>query len=53
LDFNHLVAEKESDPTEWPEPFTASENIHPMMLDMGGGHFVRVQEGTEQSELIS
>ncbi|MBO6826908.1 MAG: ABC transporter ATP-binding protein [Sneathiella sp.] len=53
LDFNKLVSEKASDPTEWPEPFTASENIHPVMLDMGGGHFVRVQEGTEQSELLS
>ncbi len=53
LDFNHLVSEKASDPAAWPEPFTVSEHIHPVMLDLGDGHFVRVQEGTEISELKS
>ncbi|MBE7635823.1 dipeptide ABC transporter ATP-binding protein [Sneathiella sp. P13V-1] len=53
LDFNHLVSEKASDPAAWPEPFTVSEHIHPVMLDLGEGHFVRVQEGTEISELKS
>jgi len=51
LDFSHLVEEKASDPSAWPAPFTVDENSHAMMMDLGEGHFVRVEEGTDKAEL--
>lgn len=51
LDFNRLVEEKASDPTAWPHPFTANLHQRPKMMDIGGGHFVRVEPGTDPEEL--
>ncbi|MEH6477182.1 MAG: ABC transporter ATP-binding protein [Sneathiella sp.] len=51
LDFNHLVSEKASDPSAWAAPFTVNDSTTPVMMDLGEGHFVRVQEGTKREEL--
>jgi ABC-type glutathione transport system ATPase component len=53
LDFDHLVSEKASDPSAWPAPFTVNDHIKPVMMDLGEGHFVRVDEGTQLTELKS
>jgi peptide/nickel transport system ATP-binding protein len=53
LDFDHLVSEKASNPSEWAAPFTINDDTKPLMLDLGGGHFVRVHEGTSVQELKS
>ncbi len=53
LDFDHLVSEKASDPSQWAAPFTINDDTKPLMLDLGGGHFVRVHEGTSVQELKS
>ncbi|GLQ05237.1 ABC transporter ATP-binding protein [Sneathiella chinensis] len=51
LDFSHLVSEKASNPGLWPHPFTVDQDRSPVMMDIGEGHFVRVEEGTSISEL--
>lgn len=51
LDFNQLVSEKASDPSAWAAPFTVNDSTTPVMMDLGEGHFVRVQEGTKREEL--
>jgi len=41
LDFNRLMAEKASLPAHWPAPFRITEADRPVLVDLGGGHFVR------------
>jgi peptide/nickel transport system ATP-binding protein len=41
LDFNRLMAEKASLPAHWPAPFRITADDRPVMVDLGGGHFVR------------
>ncbi|WP_025897562.1 ABC transporter ATP-binding protein [Sneathiella glossodoripedis] len=53
LDFDHLVSEKASDPSQWEAPFTINDDTKPLMLDLGDGHFVRVHEGTSVKDLKS
>ncbi|CAN0504334.1 unnamed protein product, partial [Discosporangium mesarthrocarpum] len=51
LNFTNLVEEKASNPELWPAPFTADVHTKPVMMDIGGGHFVRVHENTDLEEL--
>jgi len=41
LDFNRLMAEKASQPALWPAPFRITSDNRPVLVDLGGGHFVR------------
>lgn len=44
LDFDHLLDERASEPTAWPEPFR-EDGIHKLELqDLGQGHYVRASE---------
>ena len=51
LNFSDLVEEKASNPELWPAPFTADIHTSPIMMDIGGGHYVRVHENTDVKEL--
>ena len=51
LNFSDLVEEKASNPEVWPAPFTADIHTSPIMMDIGGGHYVRVHENTDVKEL--
>ena len=51
LNFTNLGEENASDPELWPAPFTADVHTNPVMMDIGGGHFVRVHENTDLEEL--
>ncbi|WP_334130123.1 ABC transporter ATP-binding protein [Sneathiella sp.] len=51
LDFANLVEEKASNPELWPAPFTVDAHSNPVMMDVGGGHYVRVQEEADMREL--
>lgn len=51
LNFSLLVEEKASNPEYWPQPFTADRHSSPVMMDIGGGHYVRVHENTDLKEL--
>src|SRR5690606_12642695 len=51
LDFANLVEEKASNPDPWPAPFTVDAHSNPVMMDVGGGHYVRVQEEADMREL--
>jgi len=53
LDFDHLVSEKASIPSEWEAPFTIDDDTEPLMLDIGDEHFVRVHKDTSAEELNS
>ncbi len=53
LDFDHLVSEKASIPSEWDAPFTIDDDSEPLMLDIGDEHFVRVHKDTSVEELNS
>ena len=53
LDFDHLVSEKASIPSEWEAPFTIDDDSEPLMLDIGDEHFVRVHKDTSVEELSS
>ena len=53
LDFDHLVSEKASIPSEWKAPFTIDDDSEPLMLDIGDEHFVRVHKDTSAEELNS
>jgi peptide/nickel transport system ATP-binding protein len=41
LDFSRLMADRASDPSAWPAPFTLDGDAHPHLIDIGDGHFVR------------
>ncbi len=53
LDFNNLVEEKASNPELWPHPFTVDSDSSPVMMDIGGGHYVRVEETTNVKEFAT
>ncbi len=41
LDLAALMDGRASDPAAWPHPFTIEPAVHPGMIGLGGGHFVR------------
>jgi peptide/nickel transport system ATP-binding protein len=41
LDLTGLMAERASDPTHWPAPFTIDNESHPRLVELADGHFVR------------
>jgi len=41
LDFAAVMDTKASDPSAWPEPFTIAPGLHPTLIDVGSGHYVR------------
>ena len=41
LNFENLMAEKASTPSEWPHPFAETPGNRPILRDIGGGHIVR------------
>ena len=45
LDFAQLMEERASEPAAWPHPFTDDASTHPVMRDLGSGHFVRAAPG--------
>ena len=44
LDFSRLMADRASDPSAWPAPFTVNGAARPHLIDLGEGHFVRATE---------
>ncbi|WP_193185213.1 ABC transporter ATP-binding protein [Nisaea sediminum] len=53
LDFESVMDQRCSVPSEWPAPFTVSEQTHPRLIDLGGGHFVRADESALTLRLAS
>jgi peptide/nickel transport system ATP-binding protein len=53
LDFEGIMDERCSDPTEWDYPFTVKENIPTKLLDIGGEHFVRVHQTISELKIAS
>ncbi|WP_292885291.1 ABC transporter ATP-binding protein [Nisaea sp.] len=53
LDFEAVMDQRCSVPSEWPAPFTVSEQTHPRLIDLGGGHFVRADESALTLRLAS
>lgn len=53
LDFESVMDSRCSVPAEWPAPFTVSEDTHPRLIDLGGGHFVRADESALTLRLAS
>ncbi|RED51335.1 peptide/nickel transport system ATP-binding protein [Aestuariispira insulae] len=53
LDFAHLMNEKASIPDQWPAPFTDLGDGQNRMVDMGNGHFVRVQPEAASGALVA
>jgi peptide/nickel transport system ATP-binding protein len=51
LDLGALMEGKASVPANWPMPFTIDGSVPAAMADLGGGHFVRVREGADLSQL--
>ena len=52
LDFDHLMAEKASVPTEWPHPFAEVNGNRPVLKDIGGNHFVRALADSDPLEAL-
>ena len=52
LDFDHLMAEKASVPSEWPHPFAETNGVRPVLKDIGGGHFVRALADADPLEAL-
>jgi len=52
LDFDHLMAEKASVPTEWPHPFAEANGNRPVLKDIGGRHFVRALADSDPLEAL-
>ncbi|MBM3502662.1 MAG: ABC transporter ATP-binding protein [Alphaproteobacteria bacterium] len=48
LDLRALLDGKASDPKAWPEPFTLNGSLVSHMVDVGGGHFVRMAGDKKQ-----
>jgi peptide/nickel transport system ATP-binding protein len=44
LDFSRLMADRASDPTAWPAPFTVNGATRPHLIDLGDGHYVRATD---------
>ena len=53
LDFDALMAGRASDPTAWPEPFTADGAREPRFVNVGDGHFVRANDETALEEIMA
>ena len=53
LDFAHLMNEKASIPEYWPAPFTDRGDGQNRLVDLGNGHFVRVQPDAISGELVA
>ncbi|KKJ77092.1 ABC transporter ATP-binding protein [Kiloniella litopenaei] len=51
LDLKDLLEGKASVPENWPAPFTVNEQHEMAMVDLGGGHYVRVHKGTESDAI--
>ena len=52
LDFEALMSERASVPSAWPEPFTVNgQPSH--LIDVGGGHFVRMTDDTEKKHALA
>ena len=45
LDLSALMEGKVSDPAEWPHPFRAGGDVHPELVELGEGHYVRALPG--------
>jgi peptide/nickel transport system ATP-binding protein len=50
LDFDALMEGRASDPTAWPGAFRR-EGTGPTLIDIGGGHLVRMRESANAAEL--
>jgi len=48
LNFEQLMEGRASDPAAWPEPFAATSERHPGLVDLGGGHLVRATADADQ-----
>jgi peptide/nickel transport system ATP-binding protein len=44
LDFSRLMADRASDPSAWPAPFTVDGATRPHLIDLGDGHYVRATD---------
>ncbi|MEP2186406.1 ABC transporter ATP-binding protein, partial [Roseibium sp.] len=53
LDFESVMDSRCSIPSEWPAPFTVSEETNPRLIDLGDGHFVRADESALTLRLAS
>jgi peptide/nickel transport system ATP-binding protein len=53
LDFGALAANRCSDPAAWPAPFTLDGSAKASLLDLGGGHMVRVSGPADQIKIAS
>jgi len=53
LDFDHLMASRLKDGSDFPAPFTLAGETPSTMIDIGGGHFVRVLAGTTPTEIAA
>ena len=53
LDFQRIMDDRCSVPSEWPAPFTIGAEGTPKLVDMGGGHFVRADERVLNLRLAS
>ncbi len=51
LDFSKLMADRASDPSAWPAPFTVNGATGPHLIDVGEGHFVRATEAPAEARV--
>ncbi|MSO65105.1 MAG: ABC transporter ATP-binding protein [Alphaproteobacteria bacterium] len=50
LDLRALMDGKASDPGAWPDPFTLNGSVPSHMVDLGGGHFVRMADNDKRED---
>jgi peptide/nickel transport system ATP-binding protein len=53
LDLHLLMEGKASKPAAWPRPFTIDSTIHPRMIEVGHGHFVRADASADFRDLVA
>lgn len=53
LDFDHLMAEKSSDPADWPHPFAETGGQQPILREVSDGHIVRAIDGVNLKEFVA
>ena len=51
LDFDHVMDNKASVPSAWPEPFRIEGGLRPYLIDVGGGHYVRASSMPDLKEV--
>ncbi|MEM7445573.1 MAG: ABC transporter ATP-binding protein [Pseudomonadota bacterium] len=51
LDLAHIMDETQSEPSGWPGPFRLTEGQTADMVDLGNGHFVRVQKDARPADI--